>query len=80
MSKHEGMTKLECSETALTNSEIVPNWHPLRQFRDSDLFRYSSFGFRALSYGFHKPLLRIQIRDVSTSLDMTKVCPLVVKT
>jgi hypothetical protein len=38
------------------------------QFVHSDWFRYSSF---VLRHSFHVPSLRIEIRDVSTSLDMT---------
>jgi hypothetical protein len=38
------------------------------QFVHSDWFRYSSF---VLRHSFHAPSLRIEIRDVSTSLDMT---------
>ena len=53
-------------------------------FVHSDFFRHSSFVLRD---SVHGPSLRIEIRDVSTSLDMTSVvligvhsCPFVVRT
>jgi hypothetical protein len=77
MSNVEGMTKVASGLPAYV---AVPASSILRipkafgtgtdalQFVHSDWFRYSSF---VLRHSFHAPSLRIEIRDVSTSLDMT---------